>query len=80
MEISVRVGLEATDIKDNCRGEYLDYEDEGDAVAGHLVEIHLALLGWQQLESAQPKKMVLSGNHFWCVSLWDLMRLWMTHG
>lgn len=76
MEISVRAYLTAMGREDNCRGEYLDYEDAEDAVARLLMGSQFELLGWQQLESAQPKKMVLSGDHFWSVALWHLMWRW----
>lgn len=69
VEISVHVGLAATDREDNCRGEYLDYEDAEGVVAGLLVETLTELLGWQQLGSDQPKKMVLCGDHLGCVAL-----------
>lgn len=59
VEISVRVGSIAKGTVDNYRGEYSDCGGAADAVAGLLVETLTAPLGWQQLESAQPKKMVL---------------------
>lgn len=64
MEISDRVDSTAKDTVDNCRGEYLDCEDAEGAVAGLLVETLIVPLGWQQLGSDQPKKMILSGDHF----------------
>jgi hypothetical protein len=75
VEISVRAGLRATDTADNYRGEYLDCDIAGDVGAGLLEETLTALLGWQQLGSDQPKKMILRCDHFGCVALRHLM-LW----
>lgn len=72
--IFVRVGWGATDTVDNFRGEYSGCADEGGVVGGRLVGSPTALLGWQQLESAQPKKMVLWGDHLGCVALRQLVR------
>lgn len=69
MEISVRVGSTATDIEDNCRGEYSGCADVEGAAAGLLMGTLSVPLGWQQLESAQPKKMILSGDHLGRVAL-----------
>lgn len=76
VEISVHADLTAMDKEDNCRGEYLDYEDAEGVVAGLLMGTLFELLGSQQLENAQPKKMVLSGDHFRCVALRHLMLRW----
>lgn len=65
VEISARVGSTAKDTEDNYRGEYSDCEGAADAVAGLLMGNLTAPLGWQQLENAQPKKMVLLCDHFW---------------
>jgi hypothetical protein len=47
------------DTVDNYRGEYLDCVDGGGVGARLLEGSQIVLLGWQQLESAQPKKMIL---------------------
>lgn len=65
VEISARVDSRAMGKEDNYRGEYLDCGGAADAVVGHLMETLTVLLGWQQLGSAQPKKMVLCSDHFW---------------
>lgn len=65
MEISDRADSAATDTGDNCRGVCSGCEGVEGAVAGLQVGSRTALLGWQQLESDQPKKMVLAGHHFW---------------
>lgn len=65
MEISDRADSAATGTGDNCRGGYSGCEGAEGAVAGLLMGSRTAPLGWQQLESDQPKKMVLAGDHFW---------------
>lgn len=73
VEISDRAYSTATDTRDNCRGEYLDCGGAAGAGAGLLVETQTVLLGWQQLGSDQPKKMILSGDHLGRVALRHLM-------
>lgn len=80
VEISDRADSTATDTGDNCRGEYLDCGGAAGAVAGLLVETLTVLLGWQQLGSDQPKKMVLSSDHLGRVALRHLMRWWWANG
>lgn len=70
VEISDHAGSAATDKVDNYHGECLGCEDVEGVAAGLLVETLIELLGWQQLGSAQPKKMVLAGgDHFRCIAL-----------
>lgn len=76
VEISDRAGSTATDTEDNCRGEYLGCGGAAGAGAGLLVETLTVPLGWQQLGSDQPKKMILCGDHFRCVALRHLMLRW----
>lgn len=76
-EIFCRDDSIAKDTMDNCRGACWDYEIAVNVEVELLVEIlePPELLGPQQLESAQPKKMILSLNHFWRI-LWRKLVRW----
>jgi len=59
------------DIMDNYRGAYSDCEIVAASVEEvRLIEIPEPPLGWQRLESDQPKKRILSSHHFWWNSRW----------